>query len=360
MDKNLTSQQLVLIALAAILLLLAAMAFYLLQDPNASLPFIPATPSYTATQMPAASSTPLTATPTRRTSYTPFASTLTPQYGTPNQPPVQTVTTPPALSTPSPGGTTPRTPSPSATATLPRPSPSSTRGATVTGTPPTPTATTAKTPTVTATLAAGEISVTGRIIQNATPVANVVMTFADDAAPRQSTTDSGGHYSFVTLAPGTDFILTFDQADNLNLSPAAEIASLILVEGILPTGADPIDIPGIELSLNLDGILFEPQSPIDGASFSASAINSSNPILFIWTLYSLGGSYHVEVGSNGNDEPIWTSALITASNYTWDGTLSDGSHITQGSYWWRVSVTKSLGNYVEVIYTQRYDIIFTQ
>jgi hypothetical protein len=370
MYKNLTTTQLILIALAAMLLLVAAFAFYLLQDPAAPLPFIPPPATSTVTQIPAFTGTPLIPTPTHRTSYTPLAAFQTPQLGTPGGQSTQLGTPssypPPASGTSratpvassSPGQATQGNPYPIRTATTPAPRPSVTTGPTVTGTPPTPTKTSSVSPTATRTLAPGEISVTGRIVQNATPVANVLVTFADDTAPRQSRTDSGGHYSFTTLAPGTSFILTFNQTDNPNLTPPAEIASRIYIEGTLPQGVNPIDIPDMEISINLLGIIFEPQMPVDGAAYSASSINSSYPLQFIWTLYSLGGSYHVELGPNGSDEPIWTSPLLAASNYSWDGTLDDGSHITQGSYWWRVSVTKSLGNYVEVIYTQPFDILF--
>ncbi len=188
---------------------------------------------------------------------------------------------------------------------------------------------------------------------------NVVVLFADDTPQRQALTNPSGRYSFTTLAPGASFILTFRQSDNPNLAPRTEIASLINVEGTLPINSNPITIPDIEISLNFGGIFFEPQSPIDGASYPASVINSANPLQFLWTLYSQGGSYHVELGPTGSDIPVWTSPLVAGNNYMWDGTLTDGTHITQGTYWWRVTVTKSLGNYVEVIYTQQLDIIFT-
>jgi hypothetical protein len=349
MNKNMTNSQLILTGLAAVLLLLAAFAFYLLQDPSAPLPFIPATPTYTTTLQPTATVTPFSPTPTHRTTYTPFAATRTPEPATQSNP----------GATASQPNTTPRTPSPAMTATLPGPRPSATSRTTVSETPPTAVNTPIKSATATSTLSAGEVSVLGRIIQNATQMPNVVMTFADDAAPRQSITDPGGNYSFVTLAPGTNFTLTFDQADNPDLTPRTEIASLITIEGTLPMGVDPIDILDLEISINLNGIAFAPQSPTDRASFSASSINSSNPIMFIWSLYSLGGSYRVEVGPNGSDVPAWTSPLVAASSYTWDGTLDNGNHITQGSYWWRVSVTKSFGNYVEKVYTQRSGIVFT-
>ncbi len=355
MYKNLSTNQLILIALSALLLLLAAAAFYLLQDPTAPLPFspVPATATFTASA-PAQSATalPPTLTPTPRTSYTPFATHQTP------------------ASTPSPITTGRSTPPTAFTATSQSPVPSGTLQPT-SSTPSTPVATSSTpgltpsptvstSPTTTVTFSPGEVQVTGRIVQNATPVANVLVRFADDAAPRQGTTIQGGHYSFTTLAPGTSFKLTFEQADNPSLAPATEVTSLALIEGNLPTGVNPIDLPDLEISINLNGLLFEPETPLNGSSYPASVINAANPVQFIWALYSQGGSYHIELGPTGSDEPIWTSNVIYTNNFMWDGTLSDGMHITQGTYWWRVSATKSLGNYIAVIFTQQFNISFTQ
>lgn len=344
MLKNLTSNQLLLIALAAVLFLMAAFSFYLLQDPSAPLPFAPPPATSTPTPpipsqtlLPPPSSTPI---PTRQTSYTPFATLLTPATLIP---PTESGsgggnTTPNPYTTVSPGGATP--------------SKSPTRSIT------SATLSVTTSPTITETLSLGEHGVTGRVLQNGTPVANVVVGFEDDVAPRQSTTNPTGHYWFTTLAPGTTFSLTFLQSDNPQLNPASNITSLARIRGTLPVGVDIIDLPDFEIGINLIGMLFELQTPVDGAAYSASAISSTYKLQFIWTLYSLGGSYHIEIGSQGSDQPLWTSSQIASTNYPWDGTLSDGTHIIQGTYWWRVAVTKSLGNYVVVIFTQPRDLVF--
>jgi len=347
MIKNLTPNQLFLIAMAAILLLLAAFSFYLLQDPLAPRPFAPPPATDTSTPLPPSPTNPTTPTstsvPTRQTSYTPFATLSTPNPEMPTQALEQTLTAGPNV-TISPGA-------PTNTATL-RPSGTSLYSVT----PPSPTISPSS--TITGTLTAGEHGVTGRVIQNGTPVANVVVEFQDDVAPRQASTNSGGHYWFSTLAPGTTFSLSFNQADNPRLTPASEIASIAWIQGTLPTGINTIDLPDFEVSVNLDGTVFELQIPVDGATYSSAVISLSNQIQFIWSLYNPGGSYHVELGPHGSDEPIWTSNQVALTNIMWDGSLDDGTHISQGAYWWRVAVTKSLGNYVVVIYTQRFDILF--
>jgi hypothetical protein len=215
-------------------------------------------------------------------------------------------------------------------------------------------------PTATRTLAAGEIGVTGRVIQNGTPIPNVLVSFEDDVTPRQSTTNSGGHYSFITLAPGAHFKLTFKQSDNPGLTPVTDITSLAWIEGTLPGNTNPIDFPDLEVSINQSGTIFQLISPVDGAAYSAAVISSSNPLQFSWSPYSQGGSYKVELGPNGNDHPTWVSDQLASPSIMWNGTLTDGTHIAAGNYWWRVAVTKSLGGYVEVIYTQQFDLLFNQ
>jgi hypothetical protein len=366
MLKNLTTNQLMMITLAAVLLLIAAFSFYLLQNPTAPLPFVPPPATSTSTHLFSAedaTAVPLTPTPTRRTSYTPLFAFETPTLATPSAPPVETGTPspPPALTDtpaapttqsiyPGPNTVQPSLPYPNP----PQPSPSATQQ--YTGTP--PTGTVSPSPTATTTLAAGEIRLTGRVVKNGTPMPNVVVSFADDTAARKSTTDAGGHYTFVTLAPGTNFLLTFKQSDNSSLTPISEIASFIKLEGTLPTNANPIDFPDLEISINLSGMIFQLISPVGGSAYSASAISATNPLQFTWSLYSQGGSYSAELGPHGVDQPTWLSSQLASTSTMWNGTLIDGTHITSGNYWWRVGVTKSLGSHVVVIYTQPLDISF--
>jgi hypothetical protein len=338
MIKNLSTNQILLIAMATVVLLLAALSFYLLLDPSAPLPFTPPSPSSTITLLPPSPSyTPApssTSIPTRQTSYTPFASPATTDTGTP----VEGTGTSETVS-----------PVPSGTITPPLPTNTSTLQ---------PLVTTSVSPTASQTLTAGEYEVIGRVVQNGTPVANVVVEFADDAPPRKNTTNSGGHYSFISLAPGTNFTLAFKQVDNPQLTQVPDIASLAWIEGSLPSGISIIDLPDLEMSLNLEGMIFRLIAPADGAPFSEAVISPSNPLQFTWTLYNQGNSYHIELGANGSDEPVWNSGDTTSTSLMWNGTLNDGNHISVGAYWWRVAVNKSLGNYRLVAFTQKWDLIF--
>lgn len=341
MIKNLTSTQLLLIAMVTILLLLAAFSFYLLQDPSAPLPFAPqpvtVTPTF-ASAMPIIIAPTVTSVPTRQTSYTPFATILKTQRGTITELPNQSET---ALAS---GTVSPQATSNTATIT-----PNTVRPTSGTATP---------TPSATTTLSAGEKVVTGRILKDGIPLANVKVEFEDDIAPRDAITNQGGHYRFTTLAPGSAFTLTFRQSENPSITPVSEIASLAWIEGNLPTGVDIIDLPDFEISTHLGGMIFELQTPVDGAAYLASVISISNPIQFTWSLYNQGESYYVQLGRSGEVDPIFTSSKTTQTYLMWNGILNDASHISAGTYWWRVAATKSLGSVSLVVFTQQYDLIF--
>ncbi len=345
MLKNMTSTQLLLTALAGVLLLMIAFSLILLQNPSALPARATATtplPSSTQVDIIQPSATPV---PTRQTTYTPFATLLT-----------QAGSTSPATLT---SGTI--SPNPSQTLMPGTPSasllPSITPNPLFTRTPGTPSIT--PSPLATNTLSPGEIDVTGRVLINGTPVANVLVEFKDDVAPRKASTNQNGAYHFITLAPGNAYRLTFYQSDNPQLTPTKEIASLAWLEGMLPINTNPIALPGLDVSLNLNGALFELQIPLDGSNFSASVISSNNPIQFAWSLYSSGGSYHIELGQAGSTQPLWSSRQIPAGYFMWDGTLNDGSHVTAGTYWWRVAITLPAGNYTQDIFTQPLNIVFT-
>jgi hypothetical protein len=339
MFKSITKNQIILIAIATVLLLLASYSFYLLQDLSAPLPFSPPTPTGTVTPLPPSPSyTPepsSTSLPTRQTSYTPFASPAIRDSGTP---PEGTGTVETASPVPS-GTTTPGLPTNTSTIQ--------------------PNGTTTISPTASQTLTAGEYEVNGRIVQNGTPVANAVVVFEDDAPARKRSTSPTGHYTFITLAPGTSFTLMFSQLENPQMTPVSEIASLAWIEGSLPTGIDTINLPDLEISLTVGGINFEPLTPTDGASFSAAVINPANPLQFSWTLYNQGESYYVELGLNGSEEPIWTSPETVTNNLMWNGVLDNESHLSEGNYWWHVAVNKSLGDYKLLAFTHNWALTFT-
>jgi hypothetical protein len=351
------TSELLLIGLIAFIFLLAAAVLFLLQRPS-TLPPVAVVPS--ASQ--ASSSTPgmplpVGASPTAvtpgipaaRTSYTPFATRLTLQAETTGQ-------FTPTGSTPGSPTLTPdpRTPSPTPTPVTPypgvQPSPTTIL---LPGTP-SPTATNTSTPTFspTATLAAGEFGISGRVTLNGVPVAGVTVSFRDDQPSRSAITDSQGRYWFTTYAIGVDFLLSYEQAANPQVTPATSIASAVSLYGYLPSGTTLITLPDLEISLVIAGQSFEPTTPLSGATFSVANITAANPIQFVWTTYNQAQDYYIELCQADNDAILWGSENTTSTNVMFDGILDDSTHITAGSYNWYVAANRVLNDYTITVYTQ--------
>ncbi len=352
MKLHKTTAELLLIGLAALIFLLAALALFLLQPAPAAPPLAAAPsatqPSSTTPGSPLPARTqPTTTTP--RTSYTPFATRLTlvaeaqeeftPTSSTPASP---TLTPDPRTPSPTP---TPGTPYPGV-----QPSPTTIL---LPGTP-SPTATNTSTPTFspTATLAAGEFGISGRVTLNGVPVAGVTVSFRDDQPSRSAITDSQGRYWFTTYAIGVDFLLSYEQAANPQITPATSIASAVSLYGYLPSGTTLITLPDLEISLAIAGQSFEPTTPLSGATFSVANITAANPIQFVWTTYNQAQDYYIELCQADNDAILWGSENTTSTNVMFDGILDDSTHITAGSYNWYVAANRVLNDYTITVYTQ--------
>jgi hypothetical protein len=346
MTSRKTSSELLLIGLAAFIFLLAALGLFLLQDPQAPLPWaVTATSSPT---QPATATQPIAIgvnlpTSTPRTSYTPFATRLTIVAPTPTP-------TPGSSPTPDASAAASQTPGPTPTGTITPATPTPTF---VPGTQaPTATNTMTPIPAVSPTLAPGQLGISGRVVRNGAPVAGVSVSFRDDQPPRSFITDSQGRYWFTTYAIGIDFLLSFEQSANPQYTSATPIASTALLYGYLPSGSTVITLPDLEISLVLNGQSFEPTTPLDGATFNAANITSANPIQFVWTTYNQAEYYYVELSPSASDEILWGSENTTSTNAMFNGSLDDDTQISAGTYRWFVAANRAINDYYLVIYTQ--------
>lgn len=342
MTPHKTNSELLLIGLAALIFLLAALALFLLQDPQAPLPW-EATATASPTR-PAATTQPVAIgailpTPTPRTSYTPFATLLTvlPPTSSPTISPTPDASAPSQTAAPTPTGTiTPATPTPTF---LP-------------GTPaPTATNTLTPIPAVSPTLAPGQLGISGRVVLNGAPVAGLSVSFRDDQPPRSFVTDSQGRYWFTTYAIGVDFLLSFEQSANPQFTASTPFASTALLYGYLPSGTTLVTLPDLEISLVLNGLTFEPTTPLDGATFNSANITSANPIQFVWTTYNQAQYYYVELSPSTTDEILWGSENTTSTNTMFNGALDDGTQISAGTYHWFVAANRTVNDYSFVVYT---------
>ena len=353
MNAHKTSNELlVLIGLIAFIFLLAALGLFMLSSPGrGSLPEASSSPGQAAFTRTITPNGTLTNTP--RTSYTPFATRLTVMPETPTLTPP---TIEPPVVEPTSGSATP-------TATTgPYPLPA-TQPVNATFTPTSANNTPSATPVYTLTpgpsptLAPGQTGISGRVVQNNTPLAGVVVSFRDDQPTRTAVTDAQGRYWFTTLAIGIDFVLTFEQATNPQLASSTQIASTALIYGYLPASGTVVNLPDLEISVMLNGQIFEPTIPVDGAVFSAANITTSNPIQLVWTTYPQVEYYYAELSRLDTDELLWGSENTTSTNVMFDGTLDDGTKITAGSYYWVVAANRPSGDYTLTIYSQLRDIV---
>lgn len=351
MTPHKSSSELLLIGLAAFIFLLAALGLFLLQDPQAPLPWqvtrtASPTPLVSTTQPVAIGVNLPTSTP--RTSYTPFATRLTIVASTPTA-------TPGASLTPGASAPASQTPGPTPTGTITPATPTPTY---LPGTQaPTATNTITPTPAVSPTLAPGQLGISGRVVQNGAPVAGVSVSFRDDQPPRTFVTDSQGRYWFTTYAIGVDFLLSFEQSANPQYASTTTIASTALLYGYLPSGSTVITLPDLEISLVLNGQSFDPTTPLDGAVFNSANITSANPIQFVWTTYNQAEYYYVELSPTATDEILWGSENTVSTSTMFNGSLDDGTQISTGTYRWFVAANRTINDYSLVIYTQPHSLV---
>lgn len=337
---------LLLIGLLALIFLLAALGLFLLQAPPEQLPETStASPSAASTARPAGSATESQPSSTPRTSYTPFANRLTQTLNTTERPATKAPTMPATPTITLGSGT----PSPTSIPITPYPGPGTAL--------PSPTISSTSTVVPTATLSSGEFGVSGRVVQSGVPLAGITVEFRDDQPVRTAVTDAEGRYWFKSFAIGANFTLTFIQAANPQLSTSTQIASTALLYGYLPSGSQIITLPDLEVSLVVNGQIFEASTPLDGAAFNTTNITPANPIQFVWTTYSQADYYYVELTIPETDELIWSSENTTSTNTMFNGTLDDNTHITAGSYYWMVAASRPTGGYQLIAYTHPHTLI---
>jgi hypothetical protein len=399
-----------LIGIIALVLLLAALGLFLIQDTSAPLPWEEPTQTASVTPRPPTatqtSTSTVTSTPTRRSSYTPRALvTGTAVTGTPATPTLSTTpletslasvtatsaSTALATSTATSASTAQATSTATSASTV-QPTTSSTP--TVTEQPtvtPTPTETTegqtpqpSNTPTVTPensstptetntptetsvaltltpspTTDSNAITFSGRIMVDESPAAGVFLTLENDLTDNlEATTGADGRYTFViNSTDSTYFTLVFDQTENNQLYPASSTLAWMWLEGVVPAGGLSLTLPDVDISLTIGSNTFGQTSPASGASFSLNEI-SSNPLRFEWGGYPGASQYWVDSGQEGSTNTVWQSNYTSNTFVSFDGKVG-GSPIATGNYWWTVGAQKQIDVYTLWVYTPQRSIIFT-
>jgi hypothetical protein len=303
------------------------------------MPSPPTAPSMGATGTPPGTASPAPPTETSSAAATsiPSAVTLSPTP-TPTPP---TVTSSPTAAAVAPSAT----PSPTATAVPP--------AATLTPVPTSapvtagPRSTATPTPTEEAPLA----QVSGRVVRDGASVGAGIVVELEGRDTVRTTTDANGRYAFDSASLEETFNVVFAHQWNAQRYTADQVVSWAWLEGEAPSDDTGVELPDLEISLEADSERFEQVEPADGASFTAGQISARTPLTFEWTPYSGATSYWVDLGREGEATPVWQQSLLAAfTSVPFNGTLSDETAITAGTYWWSVGAQKQIGAFKLFVY----------
>jgi len=234
------------------------------------------------------------------------------------------------------------------TATL---TPTSLPSATLTPTPtptltPTPTNSPTATPTSTKTPTPIPGSIAGRVLLNGVPEGGVTIKLEDQAinSIAQAVSGSDGTYTFANLkatGEGYNLVMAHEWNTQYELDQVISWGWL----GPIPVKDGMVSqIPDFDISL----LGFAPTTPAANTSFSA--VSSSNPILFEWASYPGATKYWVDLAQGQNQNIVWRSPILSKTSVNFNGTLTNGSQIQPGEYWWGVGARRDLGTYKLTVY----------
>jgi hypothetical protein len=195
--------------------------------------------------------------------------------------------------------------------------------------------------------------VSGRVVRDGASVgAGIVVELEgrDPARTTTTTTDVDGRYTFDSASLEGTFDVVFAYEWNTQRYTADQVASWAWLEGEAPSDDAGIELPDLEISLEVDSERFEQVAPAAGASFSTGQISPRTPLTFEWTPYSGASFYWVDLGREGEATPVWQSLLTFGTTSSFNGTLNDETSITAGTYWWSVGAQKQIGAFKFFVY----------
>lgn len=272
----------------------------------------------------------------------------------PTETPSSSPTPIPPTATVSPTGTSIppiETPSPSPTPIPPTATAPPTATPTPYIAPPRSTATTSPpTATPSPTSSASLAQVQGRVVQDGTPVGLGIVVELEGTGAVRTTTGADGRYAFDSASLEGTFRVVFSQGWSEQQYAADQVVSWAWLEGFAPSDDLTIELPDLEIGLEINSQRFEQVAPATGASFSAGQISPEAPLTFEWSAYPGATRYWVDLGREGQTTPAWQSRLDPFTSASFEGTLGDGTAITAGAYWWSVGARKQVGAYKLFVY----------
>lgn len=239
--------------------------------------------------------------------------------------------------------------------------PDSTQAATVSASPTSPGA---ATPIPTATplptiIPTGGIS--GRITYNGSPAAQGLTLILEEDRIFSTVTSikvgAEGRFTFSGIPVSENgFNVLFAQEWNGSIYDIDQVISWGWIGPIDVISGQVLQLPDFEIGQRG----FSQKSPASDASFSAASISAASPLTFEWTAYQPGTSNWVDLTRGEAQTQVWQSDLISGTTIAFDGTLTDGSHITPGEYWWGVGAFSDIGDFTQTIYGYLFHFTVTQ
>lgn len=335
------------------MLILAVIGVILIQNPDAPLPWkepplpstdtaIPPTVSITETLMP-------TSTGTRRPSHTPVKQTETPN---PENTVAATLTRTAAQTNPPPSASVTLRPTRTATITQTptKLSPTNTNALLPPIAPGTsePTSTAAPSATLSPTPLESPLLVTGRVVDQNVPIANVTVIL-EGPSVMTAVTNENGAYAFLVDWNDVDFSVVFSYEANPQVGSPKDYLAWAWIESRLQ---NDIEVPDLEISAMPEGIYFQQLSPVEGSTYSAYQISDDAPLRFEWTAYPQVDQYWIDLGREDEETPAWYSPVVTEYSVDFDGILKNGAQISEGTYWWAVGAIRTETGFRFLVYTQ--------
>jgi hypothetical protein len=201
--------------------------------------------------------------------------------------------------------------------------------------------------------------VSGRVVRDGASVgAGIVVELQESdvdgttTTTATATTDADGRYAFDSASLEETFSVWFAHEWNTQRYTAGQVASWAWLEGEAPSDGAGIELPDLEISLEVNAERFEQVEPAAGAVFSTGQVKPEDPITFKWTPYAGDTSYWVDLSREGEAVPVWKSPLLDSRTFVkFNGTLNDKTSITAGTYWWSVGAQKQIGAFKLFVYS---------
>ncbi len=189
------------------------------------------------------------------------------------------------------------------------------------------------------------------MVRDGKPVgAGVRVKLETQNAITETLTDVDGCYAFPSTSVQGTFSVVFAQEWNAQLVNP-KIASWVWFEGMALVKGLAVEMPDLDISLEINSQYFRQSAPAEGVSISGDQISYNTPLLFEWSTYYGASSYWMDLGRLGETTPLWKSPTLYTDSVEFYGMLDDGSRIYEGSYWWSVGAQKQVGVYEFTVYS---------